>query len=105
MKNIAWKLQEEIHFYRKSFFGFLFCAFHKEPIEIADFDPSYLENYFKFLQAVKTTVSLVKDLQNKVNFTKKCLTPHSFNPLYVQNYFEFLNAVKTSGSLVKYPKS
>ena len=40
------------------------------PIEIADFDPLYLENHFEFLKVVKKTSSLVKDLQNKVNFTK-----------------------------------
>ena len=36
-----------------SFFAFLVSAFHKEPIEIADFDTSYVENCFEFLKVVK----------------------------------------------------
>ena len=36
-----------------SFFAFLVCAFHKEPIELSDFDLLYLKNYFEFLKAVK----------------------------------------------------
>ena len=48
----------------------LVCAFHKEPIEILNFDPLYLKNYFQFLKGVKKTGSLVKHLQTKVNFTK-----------------------------------
>ena len=40
------------------------------------FDPLYFENYFGFAKSVKTTGSLVKDLQNKVKFTKKFFNPH-----------------------------
>ena len=58
-----------------SFSAILVCAFHKEPIELSDFDPLYLKNYFEFIKAVKTTGSLVIDLQNKVNFTKSVLPP------------------------------
>ena len=74
-----------------SFFAFLVCAFNKEPIELSDFDLLYLKNYFELSKAVKTTVSLVKDLQNKVNFTKKCSTPpialsHVLQTLFKVNY-------------------
>ena len=31
-----------------SFFAFLVCPFHKEPIERSGFNPLYLKNYFKF---------------------------------------------------------
>ena len=55
-----------------SIFAILVCTFHKEPIELSDFDLLYLKNYFEFLKA---TGSLVKDLQNNVNFTKNCFTP------------------------------
>ena len=55
-----------------SFFAFLVCAFHKEPIELSDFDPLHLNIYLEFYKAVKATDRLVKDLQNKINFTKKC---------------------------------
>ena len=56
-------------------FAVLVYTFHKEPIEIADFDPSYLEHYFDFSNVVKTTGRLVKNLQNKVNLSKKCFNP------------------------------
>ena len=36
-----------------SFFAFLVCAFHKEPIDVTNFDRSYLEKFFEFFQAVK----------------------------------------------------
>jgi len=36
-----------------SFFAFLVCAFHKEPIELYDFDLLYLKKYLEFLKAVK----------------------------------------------------
>ena len=66
---------------KKSFFVFLVCALHKEHIELSDFDPLYLKFYLEFSKAVKSTGSLVKDLQNKVNF-KKC-----FNPYKALNFF------------------
>ena len=55
---------------KRSIFAFLICAFHKQPIELSKFDLLYLKNYFEFSKAVKTTGSLVIDLQNKVNLTK-----------------------------------
>ena len=59
-----------------SFFPVLVFAFRKEPIGFSDFDPLYLKIYLKFSNKVKTTGSLVKDLQNKVNLTKNVL-PYS----------------------------
>ena len=53
-------------------FAVLVCSFYKEHIEFTDFDLLYLENYLDFLKVIKNTGNLVKDLQNKVNFTKKC---------------------------------
>ena len=35
-----------------SYFAFLVCAFHKEPIVASDFDRLHLKNYFEFVQAV-----------------------------------------------------
>ena len=34
-------------------FTVLICAFYKGPIEFADFDLLYIENYFEFSKAVK----------------------------------------------------
>ena len=48
---------------------------HKKPVVLPDFDPLYLKIYLEFSKAVKTTGSLVKGLQNKVNLTKTCFTP------------------------------
>ena len=49
---------------------FLVCTFHKEPIEISGFNPLYFKIYLEILKAVKTVVSLAKNLQNNVNLTK-----------------------------------
>ena len=73
-----------------SFFGFVVCTFRKEPMELSDFDPFYLKNYFEFTNfqmREKTTGSLVKDLQNKINFTQKCFT----SPIDLANVFFPLN--------------
>ena len=35
------------------FFAFFTCAFRYEPIEVTDFDPLYLKNYFEYFQAVR----------------------------------------------------
>ena len=57
-------------------FAVVVCTFHKESLEIADFDPLCLKNYFEFPKAVeKSTGNLFKDVENKVNLTKKCLSP------------------------------
>ena len=69
-------MQEELVFNKIELFTVLVWAFHKEQIEIADFDPLYVENCFKVLQAVKNkTGSLVRNLQNKVNFAKQVFDP------------------------------
>ena len=60
-------------------FAILVCAYHKEPIELFNFHPLFLKIYLEFSKAVKTTGSLVKDLQNKVNLTKEYFTPHDLN--------------------------
>ena len=67
-KIISWKFEvnnlknvwEDRFLMKLYFFDFLVWVFHKEPIEIGDLDPLYLENCFEFLKTVKTTGSLVK---------------------------------------------
>ena len=46
-------MQEGFIFNDIELFAVLVYAFHKEPIEIADFDPLCIKNYFEFLKAVK----------------------------------------------------
>ena len=51
MLKIAPKMKEDKDFkWNSLFFAFLVCAFHKEPVEVTDFD---LKNYLEFIQAVK----------------------------------------------------
>ena len=56
------------------FFGFLVCAFYKEPIELSDF-VLISQNLLRILKSdKKPTSSLVKDLQKKAKLTKKFFT-------------------------------
>ena len=58
-----------------TFFTFLVCALHKERKQLSDFDPISLKNYFELSNVFKKSGISVKNLQNKVNFTKKSVLP------------------------------
>ena len=73
--DFLWKLEEDClknegrdRFSMKwSFFAFLVCAFHKEPIVASDLNRLYFKNYFEFFKWFKMSDSSNKTLQNKIN--------------------------------------
>ena len=47
-KHCLKTVEGDIFLQKWYFFAFLFCTFHKEPIELSRFNPLYLKNYFEF---------------------------------------------------------